>query len=405
VRIAFLSPAAALGGAERCLLDLVVSLRRGVPDTTVAVVAGVAGPLVDLARDAGADVHVVPMPAALARAGDSAAAGASGGRVAALGRAAAASAGAAAHVRDLGRLLARLSPTVVHSNGMKHHVLGALARRAGAPLVWHLRDLVSPRPLMARALRLVAGRVAGALAISEAVREDAARALPGVRCARVYDGIDVEAFSPGAEDPALLDRLAGLAPAPVGTLRAGLVATYARWKGQDVFVEAIARLPPEARRRARFYVVGGPIYDSIGSQFSEAELRERAARAGLGAEVGFVPFVADPARVFRALDVAVHASTRREPFGRTIAEAMACGTPVVSARGAGAAELLDGADPVQFEAGDPASLATALAAVLTSAELRERLGRDGRAVAVRRFSRDRLASELLGAYRALGIPS
>jgi glycosyltransferase involved in cell wall biosynthesis len=286
---------------------------------------------------------------------------------------------------------------------MKHHVLGALARRAGAPLVWHLRDLVTPRPLMARALRLVRGRVAGAIAISDAVREDAEAALPGLRCARVYDGIDVEAFSPGSEDPGLLDRLAGLPPAAGRLLRVGLVATYARWKGQDVFIDAVARLPAEVRRRARFYVVGGPIYDSVGSQFGEAELRDRAARAGVADEVGFVPFVAEPVHVFRALDVAVHASTRREPFGRTIAEAMACGTPVVSARGAGAAELLRGLAPVEFEGGDPGSLAAALADVLGSPDHRERLARTGREVAVARFSRDRLAAELLAAYRTLGV--
>jgi glycosyltransferase involved in cell wall biosynthesis len=403
MRIAFLSPAAALGGAERCLVDLVVSLRRHAPQASIAVVAGVTGPLLDLARDAGADVHVVPMPAALARAGDSAASGGRRGALPALARAAAASLAAAAHARELSRALARLRPSVVHSNGMKHHVLGALARRAGAPLVWHLRDLVTPRPVMARALRLARRGAAGAIAISDAVREDLAAAVPGLACARVYDGIDVDAFSPGPEDPALLDRLAGRSPPQGAVLRVGLVATYARWKGQDVFIDAIARLPRDARSRARFYVVGGPIYDSVGSQFGEAELRERAALAGVAAEVGFVPFLPDPARAFRALDVAVHASIRREPFGRTIAEAMACGTPVVAARGAGAGELLGGAHAVEFDGGDPASLASALERLLADGALRERLAREGRSIAVARFSRDRLGPELLAAYRALGV--
>jgi glycosyltransferase involved in cell wall biosynthesis len=82
---------------------------------------------------------------------------------------------------------------------------------------------------------------------------------------------------------------------------------------------------------------------------------------------------------------------------------MACGTPVVSARGAGASELLDGAGTVQFEGGDPASLCAALERLLASRDLRERLAREGRTIAVARFSRDRLGPELLDAYRALGI--
>jgi len=55
--------------------------------------------------------------------------------------------------------------------------------------------------------------------------------------------------------------------------------------------------------------------------------------------VGFVPFQDNPADVYRALDIVVHASTKPEPFGRTIVEAMACGKPVIAAQTGGAAEL------------------------------------------------------------------
>ena len=44
--------------------------------------------------------------------------------------------------------------------------------------------------------------------------------------------------------------------------------------------------------------------------------------------------------VLRALDVVVHASVEPEPFGRVIAEAMACARPVVWARGGGADEIV-----------------------------------------------------------------
>ena len=44
----------------------------------------------------------------------------------------------------------------------------------------------------------------------------------------------------------------------------GLVATFAVWKGHEVFLDAVARIPADAP--ARFYVVGGPIYRTAGSQ-------------------------------------------------------------------------------------------------------------------------------------------
>src|SRR5207253_6282469 len=99
------------------------------------------------------------------------------------------------------------------------------------------------------------------------------------------------------------------------------------------------RIPVD--RPCRFYIVGGPIYRSRGSQVSAEGLRARAEALGVGSRVGLVGHQADPARALRALDVVVHASTRPEPFGRVIVEGMACGRAVVAIRDGGAAELFD----------------------------------------------------------------
>jgi glycosyltransferase involved in cell wall biosynthesis len=211
--------------------------------------------------------------------------------------------------------------------------------------------------------------------------------------------VDTDEFSPGP-GAADLDALAGMPAAPPGTARVGLVATYARWKGHLVFLEAAARL---ARERpglaARFYVVGGPVYQT-GAQFSAAELREQAAALGLAGSVGFVGFQERPAAVYRALDVVVHASTRPEPFGLVIAEAMACGRAVVAARAGGAAELFaPGEEALGVPPGDPAALAAAVAALAGDPDLGRRLGVAARAAAVRRFAQGRLGPQLRDAYQ------
>src|SRR4029077_20956171 len=101
--------------------------------------------------------------------------------------------------------------------------------------------------------------VAGAIAISEAVRRDTEAVLPGLTISLVRNAVDTNHFTPADRDGAELDRLAGLAPAEPGVVRVGLVATYANWKGQDVFLDALARLPATGPR-VRGYLVGGPIY-------------------------------------------------------------------------------------------------------------------------------------------------
>jgi glycosyltransferase involved in cell wall biosynthesis len=281
------------------------------------------------------------------------------------------------------------------------HLLAA-AIRERAPLVWHIRDFVGVRPLVSRAMCLLSGRATAAIAISKAVAEDARRVVPRLPVSVLYDAIDTAVFTPEGRT-ADLDSLAGSDRAP-GALRVGFVATYARWKGHDVFLNAAHRLRSVAEQHGvRFYVIGGPIYDTAASQYREDELRGMVHELGIQDRVRFVPFCENIEDVYRALDIVVHASSRPEPFGRTIAEAMATGKPLVASRDSGAAELfVDGADAIGTPARDPLALAEAIRGLILEPRRREVLGRAARAVAVERFSRGRLANGLFDIYRSTG---
>src|SRR5262249_42521386 len=152
----------------------------------------------------------------------------------------------------------------------------------------------------------------------------------------------------------------------------------------------IARLAPTLDRRVRFYIIGGPIYRTVKSQFSEGELRTLAAELKIADRVGFIGFQTDVAGVYRALDVVVHASTQPEPFGLTIVEAMACARSVIVAQTGGAAELFQaGQDAVGFPPGDDAALATAIQELAGDPQRRQRLAAQARRTAVERFSQER----------------
>jgi glycosyltransferase involved in cell wall biosynthesis len=398
MQITFLSPVGVVGGAERVLLSAIRGARDHLPAARASVVLFADGPLRAEAERLGADVTVVPLPARLAALGD---AGLRGGGRARLGRAALGAAPAAAvFVRRLRDVLRRLAPDLIHSNGLKAHALGGLARPRGVPVLWHLHDFPSHRPVMAHLLRHLTGGVAGGIAISDAVQRDAEAVLPGVAISVVRNAVDTGHFAPAVRDGAELDRLAGLPPAGPGAVRVGLVATYAIWKGQDVFLDALARLPADGPP-VRGYVVGGPIYATAGSQFTRDELERRARANGLDGRVGFIPFQPDPADVYRMLDVAVHASTRPEPFGLTIAEAMGCGKPVVVAEAGGAAELFTpGHDGLGHTPGDAAGLAAAIARLAADPGLRARLGANARRTALGRFSQERYGREIAAVYAA-----
>ncbi|HWE38748.1 MAG TPA: glycosyltransferase family 4 protein [Isosphaeraceae bacterium] len=402
MRIAFVNPIGQVGGAELSLLDLLATLPAALPGVERHLVLLGDGPLRDRAEALGVSVHVAPMPEALAGLGDSALRGRGrfGAAIGLAARGLPAAWAARSFAKGLRTILRDLKPDLIHTNGLKAHLLAHVARVPGVPVVWHVRDFPGARPVMAKALRWAARGAAGAIAISEAVARDVQGVAPALPVAVVYNAIDVDRFAPGPGDGPRLDALAELPPAPSGTVRVGLVATYARWKGQDLFLQAAGRVVAESLDTpARFYVIGGPIYKTRGSQFSVEELRAMADGLGLGDRVGFVPFQSDPADAFRALDVVVHASTQPEPFGRTIVEAMACGRAVVVARAGGAAELFrDDEDAVGVPPGDPDALASAIGSLLADPSRRDRLGDAARQTALARFARDRLGREVATAY-------
>ena len=167
-----------------------------------------------------------------------------------------------------------------------------------------------------------------------------------------------------------------------------------------MFLQAAARLRARSPARAvRFYVVGSPVYRTPGSQFSEAELRATAHALGLEGHVGFIPFQSEPAPIYRALDGVVHASTRPEPFGMTIVEAMSCARAVVVSAAGGAAELVrSGHDALAFTPGDVEGLAAAMARLVREPELRTRLGEEARRSVLARFTRERYAAQVRDVY-------
>lgn len=403
MRVLYFSPAARLGGAERSLLDVMASVLLEAPCAELHLMVPEDGPLVDRARDLGVDATVLKMPIPMMRLGDSRFRGR--GRLRALvgiiPQAVAAGSSGPRYVRRLRRAIERLQPDVIHSNGIKSHVLSALVGTGRPKVIWHIRDFVGARPVVGYVLRRFAHRATRAVAVSNAVAHDARALLPDLPVDVVLNAIRTDVFTPGEMDGTTLDRLAGLPPGRANVVRVGLVATYARWKGHGLFLEAAARLARRGDGSLRFYVIGGPIYETRGSQFTEDELRERARSLGIADCVGLVAFQQNPVDAYRCLDIVVHASTQPEPFGRTIVEAMACGKPVVVSRAGGAAELFGHMDDaVGVPPSDPVTLAHAIERLARDPEMRIRLGLSARRSAVERFSHARLGPQFLRIYRA-----
>jgi glycosyltransferase involved in cell wall biosynthesis len=318
-----------------------------------------------------------------------------------LGRLGVSSPAIARYIRQLARAIAEIQPDVIHANGFKMHLLSAWAAPEACALLWHLHDFIGSRSLMRPLLRIHLRRCATIIANSHSVQRDALATLRAAPIQTIYNGIDLEKFAPHG-DQLNLDARTGLSRPDANVMRIGLVANAARWKGHQVFLRALAALPSELLIRG--YVIGGPIYQTAGSQFTMDELSRMASELDLEGKVGFTGHLREIPAAMSSLDIVVHESTRPEPFGLVVAEAMATGRPVIASASGGVSELIaDGTNALAHQPGDVPGLARAIERLVTDQDLRERLSYEGRRTAEQRFDRRRMGAELAAVYDRLMV--
>jgi glycosyltransferase involved in cell wall biosynthesis len=385
---------------------MISAVRRVRPEWSFQAVLPGDGPLVPRLQDAGATVSIVGMPAPLARLGEWGAIseGWSAGAQVALGvklcEAAAALPGYESRLR---RAISAFRPDLIHTNGFKAHVLGARLKVRGQALVWHLHEYVSRRKVSRWLLGRYMTRCDAVIANSASVAADARSTFISMSPLHVVpNSIDLGVFAPTG--PRLdLDGLAGLPPSPCDIVRVGLIATFGRWKGHDVFLDAVQRAA--SSRPVRGYIVGGPVYDTVNSQYTHRDLQAMIATRQLQDRVGLTGFV-EAAPAMRALDIVVHASTQAEPFGLVIAEAMASGRPVITTGHGGAAELVEcGHDALVAPPGDAITLAEAIGRLADNPALRASIGERARLSAVNRFAPEKMAAEIVPVFESTGRQS
>ncbi|MBD2081720.1 glycosyltransferase family 4 protein [Leptolyngbya sp. FACHB-17] len=389
MRLLFFNAIGAIGGAERSLLTMLESLRKLDPSIEIFLVVGTEGALIEAAEKLDVRVICLPLPQSINRFGDSGARS-QFSKLKLLFKAGIALPKFLNYLKQMRRTIQRIQPDLIHSNSIKTHILLASLPRVQAPIVWHIHDFYQSRPLVAQILRWAQRSATGAIAVSNVVAKDAKRLLSHLPIQVIYNAVSVCSI----RDRSTQNQC----------VRIGLVATFARWKGHDVFLKAasqvVAQFPDVP---VQFLIVGAPIYQTQGSQFSLLELQAEVNRLKIDRYVRFLGFQSEMADVYQSLDIVVHASTQPEPFGLVIAEAMTFGKAVIVSNAGGAAELVTpNEDAIALPPGDVNALAQALIHLIQNPQKRQQLGQNARQTAIARFNSDRIGAALLQVYRDCG---
>jgi glycosyltransferase involved in cell wall biosynthesis len=272
-------------------------------------------------------------------------------------------------------------------------LLAAAVHRCPLVVTLHcsVRHTFAGRSPKARFLRLVGGAVERA-----AVRRAAAVVVLVPRTAELLreDGVAHEKVHvlPSGFDPALFEGPTEDRFPEVPRPRVGYVGRFAEQKRPDLLVQAFGRLSGGDRPATLVVVGDGPLRHRV-----EAAVRRSPARDRITLR-GFVPHAEVPA-VLRSLDLLVLPSVYEE-MGSVLAEAMACGLPVVASDVGGIPDVVqDGETGILVPPGDVEALSKALDGVLGDDELRSRLGATARRRS-QRYSWPGLAAHVEELYRA-----
>ncbi len=290
--------------------------------------------------------------------------------------------------RRVGQIRSEFRPDVVHSHFAWPQGLGAdpFSRRTGLPHVMTLRggDVnVEKRlgygarlsPFVDRNTRRA---LRGAAAVTVASRAMMAKVCElGADPEKTFiipNGVDTKTFSPQEDAALCADSSKNDRPVVIGS--AGHLIPL---KGFDLLIKAAALL------RQRGFNLRVEI---AGEGHELLSLSRLAKEMRVSDHLVFRGAIAPPEmpNFMRRLDIFALCS-RQEGFGNVLIEASATARPVVGSQVGGIPDIIeDGVTGLLFPKDNVAALASRLATLSASKELRNRMGRGGRRRVVERFS-------------------
>jgi glycosyltransferase involved in cell wall biosynthesis len=252
-------------------------------------------------------------------------------------------------------------PSLIYANGSRAALYGGMAGRAlRIPMVWHCR-IADSDPVLDRILvRLSSCIVANSRATASRFSNFGEK-----KVVVVYNGIDIERFKPKDAVPPEWGRPNSkiiLVPARVS-----------RWKGHDIALRVFERI-----------AAGNPLAHlaCAGDQdpFDKNwwwELQKHTNNSEYSNRIHWLGQIDDMHHWYNISHVLLLPSIN-EPFGRVVAEGLACGVPVVAFRSGGIPEIVrNGREGFLIEPGDAAGMAHAVEKILANDDMHSNFAEAG----------------------------
>lgn len=374
IRVAYIDHTAKWSGAEVALYNILTNIGEQIDPLVILAEDGV---LADRLRERNIDVRIIPLDESIR----------DRGRNAVNLGAPAAAFKMYVYGRKLAPLLKQEKVDCVHTNSLKSALYGAIAaKKAGIPLIWHIRDHIGApylKPVVAKTIRLLSrllpnGIIANSHSTLNALELPRSKKTMVVYCAfaqKIGNGI-------GNRNQKDFNVL--------------LAGRLTHWKGQHIVLEAAKAFKNEPR--VKFWLAGDAL-------FGEAEYKKELLQKMQDDEitnVSLLGHVDDIQGLMSTADLLIHTSITPEPFGQVIVEGMAAGLPVIASNEGGPVEIVvPGETGLLIQPGDPKILAESITWMLDHPEERQRMADNGLKRVKEHFVIENTVTDIVDYYKGL----
>ncbi len=252
------------------------------------------------------------------------------------------------------------------------------------PVITHVRSLLTPDKIGKYLLRWSDMIICNSYATAEVFPSPMLKKVKVI-----YNGIDTDYFSPQREEKIReWKERWGLGTEPV----VGYIGKISREKGVDLLIDIL----PEVLKRvpkAKFMVAGKVRREK------DEDLLQRLEK--FGNHVVLTGWLEDLPLFYSSIDVLLF-PTRKESFGRVVAEALSCETPVVATKTGGVTEILeDGVTGYLVEEGKREDMVRKISHILLNPNLAKKMGKEGRKSVNLRFALSQQIGKVEAIYNAL----
>ena len=266
----------------------------------------------------------------------------------------------------------------------KSFILASLAKPfMRKPIIWLMNDILSPQyfsKIVVKVIKVMSYLTADQVILNSKASlqawSDAGANTKNVNI--IYPGVNIDKIDQLLEDKQTIqshrDRFS-----PDNNPLIGIFGRITEWKGQDVFLRALAKVP-----NARGIIVGDALF---GEDEYKNKLLALAQELDIADRVTFAGHMDNVQSVMAACDVVTHCSTLPEPFGLVTAEATVTNTPVIASDAGGSQESIKHGDRGQLTpSGDHEALSQAIQFCLEKPDEARAMAQNARKYSQENFS-------------------